>query len=232
MGSLHMETLDQHILEVSNLTVELPNQTVLENVSFALERGKTLAIIGPNGAGKTMLFRALLNLIPSKGKIQWAPGVKIGYVPQYLSASDIPISVKEFMALRNDSGIEEAIGSVGLDFKEVMHKRLGALSGGQLRRVFIAWAIIDKPDVLLFDEPTSGVDLDSEEAIYKMLNGLEKDYKITILLISHDLHIVRDYSDYMMALNKCVTFFGESKRIMDPELQRMIYGEPVCTVQE
>lgn len=232
MGSLLMENLDQHILKVSNLTVELPNQTVLENVSFALERGKTLAIIGPNGAGKTMLFRALLNLIPYKGKIQWAPGVKIGYVPQYLSASDIPISVKEFMALRTNSGIEQAIRSVGLNLTEVLDKRLGALSGGQLRRVLIAWAIIDKPDVLLFDEPTSGVDLDSEEAIYKMLNRLEEEYKITMFLISHDLHIIRDYSDYMMALNKCVTFFGESKRIMEPELQRMIYGEHVCAIQE
>ena len=227
-----METHDQHILKVSNLTVELPNQTVLENVSFTLEKGKTLAIIGPNGAGKTMLFRALLNLIAYKGKIKWAPGVKIGYVPQYLSASDIPISVKEFMALRNNSGIEEALRSVGLNSEEVLHKRLGALSGGQLRRVLIAWAIIDKPDVLLFDEPTSGVDLDSEEAIYKMLNGLEEDYRITILLISHDLHIIRDYSDYMMALNKCVTFLGESKRIMDPELQLMIYGEHVCVAHE
>ena len=227
-----METLDQHILKVSNLTVELPNQIVLENVSFELEIGKTLAIIGPNGAGKTMLFRALLNLIPFRGKIQWAPGVKVGYVPQYLSASDIPISVREFMALRTSTGIEEAIESVGLDLKEVLHKRLGALSGGQLRRALIAWAIVDKPDVLLFDEPTTGVDLDSEEAIYNMLNALKKNYKITILLISHDLHIIRDYSDYMMALNKCVTFFGESKRIMEPELQRMIYGEHVCAVQE
>ena len=220
------------ILKVSNLTVELPNQIVLENVSFELEKGKTLAIIGPNGAGKTMLFRALLNLIPFRGKIQWAPGVKVGYVPQYLSASDIPISVREFMALRTSTGIEEAIESVGLDLKEVLHKRLGALSGGQLRRALIAWAIVDKPDVLLFDEPTTGVDLDSEEAIYNMLNALKKNYKITILLISHDLHIIRDYSDYMMALNKCVTFFGESKRIMEPELQRMIYGEHVCAVQE
>ena len=232
MGSLLMESLDKHILKVSNLTVELPNQTVLENVSFALEKGKTLAIIGPNGAGKTMLFRALLNLVPYKGKIQWAPEVKIGYVPQYLSASDIPISVKEFMEFRAKSGIEEAIRSVGLDPNDVLHKRLGALSGGQLRRVLIAWAIIDKPDVLLFDEPTSGVDLDSEEAIYKMLNRLEHESKITTLLISHDLHIIRDYSDYMMALNKCITFFGESRRIMEPELQRMIYGEHVCAVQE
>ncbi len=227
-----MEALDGYILKVTDLAVELPNQTVLENVSFKLKRGTTLAIIGPNGAGKTMLFRALLNLIPYKGRIEWAPKVKIGYVPQYLSASDIPISVKEFLAFKEGSNADNALGSVGLNSKEVLNKRLGALSGGQLRRVLIAWATMDRPSVLLFDEPTTGVDLDSEEAIYKMLNDLEDKYKITMLLISHDLHIIREFSDYMMALNKCVTFFGESKRIMEPELQRMIYGEPVCMLQE
>jgi len=227
-----MEVDDEYILRVTDLTVELPNQLILENVSFKLKKGATLAIIGPNGAGKTMLFRALLKLIPYKGKIEWAPKVKIGYVPQYLSASDIPISVQEFLLFKEGSDIHDALTSVGLDSKEVLNKRLGALSGGQLRRVLIAWATMDKPNVLLFDEPTTGVDLDSEEAIYKMLNDLEERYTITMLLISHDLHIIRDYSDYMMALNKCVTFFGESKRIMDLELQRMIYGEPVCMVQE
>jgi len=232
MGLLPMEAHDEYILRVTDLTVELPNQLILENVSFKLKKGATLAIIGPNGAGKTMLFRALLKLIPYKGKIEWAPKVKIGYVPQYLSASDIPISVKEFLSFKESSDIHDALSSVGLDSKEVLNKRLGALSGGQLRRVLIAWATMDKPNVLLFDEPTTGVDLDSEEAIYKMLNDLEEKYKITMLLISHDLHIIRDYSDYMMALNKCVTFFGESKRIMEPELQRMIYGEPLCVVQE
>lgn len=231
MGLLPMET-HECILAVTDLTVELPNQVILENVSFKLKKGATLAIIGPNGAGKTMLFRALLKLIPYKGKIEWAPKVKIGYVPQYLSASDIPISVKEFLSFKEGSDMHDALSSVGLDSKEVLNKRLGALSGGQLRRVLIAWATMDRPNVLLFDEPTTGVDLDSEEAIYKMLNDLEEKYKITMLLISHDLHIIRDYSDYMMALNKCVTFFGESKRIMDLELQRMIYGEPVCMVQE
>lgn len=227
-----METLDNYILRVSNLTVEIPNQTILDNVSFELKPGTTLAIIGPNGAGKTMLFRALLNLLPYRGKIEWTKGVKIGYVPQHLSPSDIPISVKEFLSMKNVSNIENCLSSVGLDSKEIINKRLGALSGGQLRRVLIAWAIIDNPNVLLFDEPTTGVDLDSEEAIYKMLNELEEKNKITMLLISHDLHIIRDYSDYMLALNKCVTFFGESKKIIEPSLQQMIYGEPVCMVAE
>jgi len=227
-----METLDEYILKVTDLTVEIPNQVILENVNFQLKKGTTLAIVGPNGAGKTMLFRALLNLIPYKGKIEWAPKVKTGYVPQYLSASDIPISVEEFLMFKGGSNLDGTLSSVGLESKEVLNKRLGALSGGQLRRVLIGWATMDKPNVLLFDEPTTGVDLDSEEAIYKMLVDLKLKYQITMLLISHDLHIIRDYSDYMMALNRCITFLGESKRIMDLELQRMIYGEPVCMVQE
>lgn len=223
-----MEGQDDYILRISNLSVKFPNESVLDDVSFQLRKGTTLAIIGPNGAGKSTLFRALLNLIPYTGKVEWAGKVKIGYVPQKLSVSDIPISVKEFLSFKGTSNIEDPLGKVGLDSKETMSKTLGILSGGQLQRVLIAWAIIDKPNVLLFDEPTAGVDLDSEEAIYKMLSGLKKENEITILLISHDIHIVREYSDNMLALNKCVTFFGESKQIMNPDLQRMIYGEPVC----
>jgi len=223
-----MQSHNDNILKVSNLGVKFPNQTILDNISFELKRGATLAIVGPNGAGKTMLFRTLLNLVPYTGKIEWVDKVKIGYVPQRLSASGIPISVKEFLSFKSPRNIEDPIKLVGLDSKGILNKSLGVLSGGQLQRVLIAWAIIDKPNVLLFDEPTTGVDLDSEEAIYNMLNELKKENEITILLISHDLHIVRDFSDYMLALNGCVTFFGESKSIMDENVQRIIYGEPVC----
>lgn len=222
-----MRDHNSYILKVSNLSVRFPNETILENISFELKKATTLAIIGPNGAGKTTLFRAFLNLVPYDGKIEWINKVKIGYVPQRLSISDIPISVKEFLSFKSNSGLENSLSSVGLD-SSILNKSLGILSGGQLQRVLIAWAIIDKPNVLLFDEPTAGVDLDSEEAIYGMLSELKKKNEITILLISHDTHIIREYSDYMLALNKCVTFFGESKEIMNPDLQRKIYGEPVC----
>jgi len=226
-----MDTTNDYILQVSNLTVKFQNQTILDNVSFKLKRGTTLAIVGPNGAGKSMLLRALLNLVPHSGKIEWANRVKIGYVPQIFSVNDIPISVKEFLSFKKGSDIENSLSLVGLDSKSILNKGLGVLSGGQRQRVLIAWAIIDKPNVLLFDEPTSAVDLDSEEAIYEMLNRLKQENKITILLISHDMHIVRDYSDYMLALNRCMTFFGESKEIMNPSLQKIIYGEAVCITQ-
>jgi zinc transport system ATP-binding protein len=225
-----MGALDNFILRVSNLSVEISNQRIIDNLSFETKRGVTLSIVGPNGAGKTTLFRALLNLIPYTGKIEWSEKVKIGYVPQILSVRDIPISVKEFLSFKNESksDISAVLASVGLDSEAVVDKSLGVLSGGQLRRVLIAWAIVDKPDVLLFDEPTSGVDLDSEEAIYGMLKRLTAQNKITLLLISHDLHIVREYSDYALALNKCLVFFGESKEVMNPAIQKLIYGEPIC----
>jgi zinc transport system ATP-binding protein len=219
-----------YILNVSNLTVKISNQEIIDNLNFKIKRGITLAIVGPNGAGKTTLFRALLNLVPYSGKIEWTGKVKIGYVPQILSVRDIPISVKEFLSFKNESAqdIKAVLAAVGLNSEEVVDKSLATLSGGQMRRVLIAWAIVDKPDALLFDEPTSGVDLDSEEAIYGMLRTLTGKNKITLLLISHDLHIVREYSDYALALNKCLVFFGESKEVMNPATQKLIYGEPIC----
>jgi zinc transport system ATP-binding protein len=225
-----METQDDYILKVFDLSVEISNQPIISNVTFKISRGITLAIVGPNGAGKTTLFRALLNLVPYSGKIEWNKKIKIGYVPQVLSVRDIPISVKEFLSYKNEStaDIKAVLASVGLDSETIVDKSLATLSGGQMRRVLIAWAIVDKPDVLLFDEPTSGVDLDSEEAIYGMLRSLTAKNNITLLLISHDLHIVREYSDYALALNKCLIFFGESKEVMNPAMQKLIYGEPIC----
>jgi zinc transport system ATP-binding protein len=211
---------------VSDLTVKAEDRTILDDVSFKVKRGTTLAIVGPNGAGKTMLFRALLNLIPYTGEIKWAEGVRIGYVPQKLSATDIPISVKEFLSLKGSSvpNIEKCLRAVHLDEKIVMDRALGILSGGQLQRVLIAYALIDDPNVLLFDEPTTGIDLDSEEAIYEMLNQLEKEHGITVVLISHDVHIIRDYSEHMLALNRKVICFAESEDITEPSVLHAIYG--------
>jgi len=228
MSLKSMENGNDHILKVSNLSVRLQNQTILDNVNFKVRKGTSLAVLGPNGAGKTVLFKSLLNLVPYEGKVEWEGKVKIGYVPQNIAVSDIPITVKEFLSLRKRSEVESCLDAVKLDAKDLSDKRLGILSGGQFRRVLIAWALIDNPNVLLLDEPTIGVDVGGEEPIFVMLNDLKKSNKMTILLITHDVHIVNEYSDYLLALNRCVTFFGESKQIMNPTVQRTLYGETVC----
>jgi zinc transport system ATP-binding protein len=223
-----MKNSDGYILKVSNLSVKLQNQVIIDNLSFNLKKGKTLAILGPNGAGKTTLLKALLNLVPYEGTIEWGEKVKIGYVPQNIAVTDIPISVKEFLSAKSQVNIGKYLASVKLTDKSIPRKNLGLLSGGELRRVLIAWALTEDPNVLLFDEPTTGVDIDSEEPIFVMLKELKEKKGITMLLITHDIHIVREYSDNLLALNKCATYFGESRTIMDPSVQKMIYGETVC----
>ena len=216
---------DSHdiLLRVTDLNVRLGDQLVLDNVTFQVEKGTTLAILGPNGAGKTTLFRALLNVTPYSGKIEWNGTVKIGYVPQRMTVTDVPISVNEFLSLKQKTGSEESLLSVGLD-RDVLRRRLSVLSGGEMQRVLISWAILDRPNVLLFDEPTSSVDIGSEELVYEILNKLERELGMTVLLISHDIHVVMHYSDETLALNKSVTYFGESKNLSDPGLLEKIYG--------
>ena len=217
-----------YILKVSNLEVKIQNQILLDHVSFNVEKGTTLAILGPNGAGKTVLLRTLLNRVPHTGTVDWTEEVKIGYVPQYVSTADIPMTVREFLSIGNDVDLESTLDKVRLMDKSILDKRLGVVSGGQLRRILIAWALNDNPNVLFLDEPTSGVDMDSEEPIYLMLNEFKKEHKITIFLITHNIHIVQEYADSLLALNKCVTYCGAAAKIVEPDIQRQIYGEPVC----
>jgi ABC-type Mn2+/Zn2+ transport system ATPase subunit len=219
---------NKYILKVSDLAVKMQNQPVLEHLNFNVKKGTTIAILGPNGAGKTILFRTLLNLVPHTGSIEWTEKVKIGYVPQYIAVSDIPMTVKEFLSISGRVDLENALKKVRLTDLNILDKRLGTLSGGQLRRVLIAWALNGNPNVLLLDEPTTGVDMDSEEPIYLLLNEIKKTQKITIFLITHNIHIVQEYADDLLALNKCITFCGSSTEIGKPEIQRQIYGETVC----
>jgi zinc transport system ATP-binding protein len=224
-----MTTTEDHLLRVSNLNVKLQNQIILDNINFSVKKGTTLAILGPNGAGKSVLFRALLNLLPYTGNVEWTEKVRIGYVPQNIAVSDVPLSVKEFLTIgKSETDAESALSLVRLDNKSVLNKRLGALSGGELRRVLIAWALVDEPNILFLDEPTNGIDVGSEEPIFLMLNDIKKSKRMTILLITHDIHVVKEYSDYLLALNKCVTFFGKSEEIANLATQKTIYGEPVC----
>jgi zinc transport system ATP-binding protein len=223
-----MADANPYILKVADLGVKIQNQIILEHISFNVRKGTTLAILGPNGAGKTVLFRTLLGLVPHSGSVEWEEKAKIGYVPQYITVSDVPMSVREFLSIGTGIDYKEALRSVKLDNKHIEEKRLGVLSGGQLRRVLIAQALKENPSVLFLDEPTTGVDMDSEEPIYLMLNEIKKTNKITIFLITHDIHIIQEYADDLLAINKCVTFCGPAAEIGKEETQRRIYGETVC----
>lgn len=227
---------NSNILSVNSLKVEFNNHIILDDISFEVVRDDTLAIIGPNGAGKSVLFRALLGLVPYTGRIEWANDARIGYVPQKLSiAKDIPLTVNEFLRFKeNDKNvIHKVLESVGFlkeakhshDDKRVLETRMGALSGGELQRVLIAYALLGDPNVLLFDEPTAGVDVVGEETVYSLIHKLQADDDLTIIFISHELQVVNQYATSVLCLNREKICFGPPSTAIDKESLAKMYGE-------
>lgn len=231
--------MNSPILEVKNLSVTKGDHKILEKISFNVEKGDTLAVIGPNGAGKTTLFKAILNLTPYDGTVRWSTNTKIGFVPQKLYVDDdLPLTTLEFLELK-ESGrkdILESLNAVGLNNKDnytdsfekhILNSKLGHLSGGELQRVLIAWSLLGNPNVLLFDEPTSGVDVVGEETVYTMLNHLKKERGMTILLISHELEIVHKFTNKVLCLNKESVCFGPPAEALNKKTIEKLFGEEV-----
>ncbi|WP_292460597.1 metal ABC transporter ATP-binding protein [Methanothermococcus sp.] len=224
---------DKIILNVEDLNVILGNERIIENLSFKVKKGEFLTIIGPNGSGKTTLLRALFGILPYEGKVEWRKNVKISYLPQRLSKKDfsyVPISIKEFFKFKNvlDEDILNMLNSVGLEnSNNLLDMNPDELSGGQFQRMLVAWSLIDNPDVLLFDEPTTGIDIGGEKTIYELLYKFWKDRNLTILLITHDLNIVFAYSTNCLCLHKEKKCYGPPKEILTPERLQEIYGTKI-----
>jgi zinc transport system ATP-binding protein len=216
------------ILEVKNLTVELEGEKILENLSFHVDEGEVLTILGPNGAGKTVLLRTLLGLLPYHGEIQWKKNVKIGYVPQRLPfIRDFPLTVKEFLSLKGvpESEMCEVFSSLRIAEPGILNKKMGVLSSGQFQRVLIAYALLGSPDVLLFDEPTAGIDLGAGETIYTLLSKLKKEKNITSLLVTHDLAVVYQFASRCLCINRRMLCFGTPRKIDGTILSKLYGGE-------
>lgn len=228
------------ILEIKNLYVKVGRVNVLDNISFEVEVGEIAAIIGPNGAGKTTLFKAMLGILPYEGQIIWYEDIhrqtpRIGYVPQKLDFDrTFPLTVKEFFLLKSNlngfwfpssdihTEIEEALKLTNSN--HLADKQIGQLSAGELQKVFIAYAIYGKPELLLFDEPTSGIDIGSETTVYSLLHKISKELHLTMLLISHDLSVVFEHATQVICLNKQLYCSGVPQNILTPEQLQMLYG--------
>jgi zinc transport system ATP-binding protein len=220
---------DDTVLEVSDLGVTMEGRVVLERLSFVVKAGEILTILGPNGAGKTVLLRALLGLQPHDGTIAWKRGTRIGYVPQRLPyIRDIPVSVGDFFALKRHDGVDVGpmLRAVGLD-ERLARERMGDLSSGQFQRILIAWALAGEPQVLLFDEPTAGIDIGGEETVYRLLARLHRERNLTMLLVTHDLAVVYELSSTVLCLNKVPICHGPPMDVLTPERLRQMYGADV-----
>jgi len=221
------------VLEVAGLSVRFGRTVVLRDLSFAVSAGDSLAIIGPSGSGKTVLFKALIGSVPYQGVIRWAPGTRIGYVPQKLDIErDLPLTGIDFLRAKSDvtrvskREVGRVFDLVGLT-RDLARKPIGALSGGQFQRLLLAFALMGNPNVLLFDEPTAGVDEPGEEALYAMIRRVQQAAGLTLLLISHELSLVYRYASAVLCLGRTGTSYGRPVEILTPERLQEMYGTPM-----
>lgn len=238
-----IEPCGLHCIRMNHLGVRIGEQVILEDVNMHIHCGTLTAVIGRNGAGKTTLIRAILNDIPHEGTIDFRDSengrmrkLKIGYVPQSLNIEKRnPLSVYDLIAsyqsripvfLYRDKRLYEEIKEALRIFEveDLIDRQVCALSGGQLQRVLLSMAVMDEPNLLLLDEPVSGIDQNGMELFYRTMDYLKKNFDLAIVLISHDLDYVAEYADKVLLLDRTVLKQGSPKEVYQSREFENVFG--------
>jgi len=216
------------LISGSGLSVALGGQSILSGVDIAVNQGEIVILIGPNGSGKTTLVRTLLGLVEAdKGSVSRKDGLVIGYVPQHLQVDPtLPLTVERFLTLgtrASDGDLQSALSEVGVT--QVLDRPVQSLSGGQMRRVLLARALLRDPDLLVLDEPTAGVDVAGQAALYDLVKMIRDRRGCGVLLISHNLHLVMAAADRVVCLNHHVCCEGQPASVRSNPAYLDLFGE-------
>lgn len=240
----------KNIIEVRNLSFLYGENQVLTSIDLNIHSGDYLGIIGPNGGGKTTLLKLILGLLkPTQGSIslfgqpadKFSDWSKVGYVSQKSTSFDVnfPITVREVVAMgrlgrrrlfhrstpQDNQLIDWAIDQV--DLQNFQDKLIGNLSGGQQQRVFIAKVLVQQPSIIFLDEPTSGVDIPSQEQFYKLLKRLNQDLGITLVLVSHDIDVIANEVTEIACINQSLVYHGSSAGFIKEDQIKKLYTKGV-----
>lgn len=222
-----------HCIKIKDITVRDGDTVMVEHVNVHIHCGKLTVIIGRNGAGKSTLLKAILGEIPHEGKIEFtdlrnkaAADLRIGYVPQHLNIEkNTPTSVYDLFAsyisstpvflFRTKKLTEKIRKNLELfQAQDLLEKQVCDLSGGELQRVLLSIACTPVPNLLLLDEPVSGIDKNGMELFYRNIDNLKKHYDLAIILVSHDLDFVEKYADEVILLDKTVIQSGKPEEVL------------------
>jgi len=201
------------LIELKNIGLKIGGKQIIEGISLQLKRGKITTLIGPNVGGKTSLARILLGIIkPTSGEVFSNKKISIGYMPQKIEIEkNIPISSRDFVQLENGA-IDQALAK-RLNVEKILDKQIHDLSGGQLQKILFLRALAGKPDLLVLDEPTQYMDIAGIQDFYQIIEEVRSERGCTILLISHDLHLVMQKTDLVFCINHHVCCHGAPEDI-------------------
>lgn len=233
-----------HCIKINHLGVTIGDQEILKDINLHIHCGTMTAIIGKNGAGKSTLIRAILGELPYTGEIAFkdrengkAQKMRIGYVPQHLNVEkSTPVSVYDMIASYQSNTPVFLCKSKKLyqDIKNnlklfaadhLIDKQVCNLSGGELQRVLLSMAVMDEPNLLLLDEPVSGIDQNGMELFYENIAYLKENFDLAVILISHDLQYVERYADHVVLLEQQILAQGSAKEVYHSEAFRRVFTD-------
>ncbi|CAH8185108.1 zinc ABC transporter ATP-binding protein ZnuC [Vibrio aestuarianus] len=215
------------LIQLQDICVDFNDRRVLDNISIGLEKGKITTLIGPNGAGKSTLVKVLLGLQKqNSGTITRAKKLKIGYVPQKLKLNDsLPLPVKRFLSLAGNFSKQELLDALRLVGAEhLLNNDMHKLSGGETQRVLISRALLQRPDMLILDEPAQGVDVQGQIDLYDLIDAIRHRFGCSVFMVSHDLHLVMAKTDDVICLHHHICCSGSPAAITQHPSYIALFG--------
>lgn len=218
------------LIKASGIEVGFNRRSVLEGIDLSICEGEIVTLIGPNGAGKTTLVRVILGLLkPRTGVVQRRPKLTIGYMPQRMQLPEtLPLTVKRFLnlsPLHEPQHCHELV--VELSIQHLLDSPMVQLSGGETQRVLLARALMQKPQLLVLDEPVQGVDVTGQAELYTLIARIRNRYNCGILMISHDLHLVMATTDKVLCINRHLCCAGHPESVSQHPAYLELFGAPV-----
>lgn len=217
------------LAKLSHISLHIGQRMILHDVSLEVYPGSVLTIIGPNGAGKSTLLKVMLGLHkPDTGDIWQQPGLRVGYVPQKFHVDNLlPLSVARFAVLgkgrRATADLHQAAAEVGVS--HLLQQPVQSLSGGELQRVLLMRALLNRPQLLVLDEPGQGVDVSGLGELYELISQLKQQHGYGVVMVSHDLHLVMAATDRVLCLNQHICCSGQPEDVSRHPEYRRLFGD-------